>query len=221
MASFTATANSDTTIGYTREDYANWQKGPTNGATQGGHVVIPGKSYVGFILFPGAGAALKDANIQDITLTITTNYSGTQDGNSTITIHKSNYQEFQTGAQPNNWGSAYVGDTLGTLTGNFYKNTTTHKLNSTTNSALFNALKTYFSQGNSAITIYNGETTTTQQGTANYITITSCTLSVNTGGVLYYYDGSKWVECFPYYYDGSKWIQCIPYYYDGSEWIQG
>ena len=217
MATFTATANTDTTIGYTLAGYANWRTGSSNGAIQGGHSIAPaGESYVGLIIFEGAGAALKGADISSITLSVTSGSSGTQSGNSTLTIHKSKYQALDKAVL----GRNYVGDTLGTLTGRHYNNTTTYTLDATTNAALFAALKAYLAEGNSAIILYNGETSTSQAGSANYCVITSCTLTVTLSGgdtVPYCKDG-KWIQCWSYYYNKDRWVKCARNRHNGKNW---
>lgn len=75
-------------------------------------------------------------------------------------------------------GSAQVGATLGTLTGKFYGNTSSYVLSASSNAALFAALKTYLEAGNSAIVLYNGETSSSSGYSPNYARITSATISV-------------------------------------------
>ena len=60
MATFTATANSNTTIGYAQYGSTTWDRGTTNGACQGAYQgTSASRSRVGVMVFSGAGAALK------------------------------------------------------------------------------------------------------------------------------------------------------------------
>ena len=60
MATFTATANSNTTIGYAQYGSTTWNRGTTNGACQGAYQgTSASRSRVGVMVFSGAGAALK------------------------------------------------------------------------------------------------------------------------------------------------------------------
>ena len=59
MATFTATANSNTTIGYAQYGSTTWNRGTTNGACQGAYQgTSASRSRVGVMVFSGAGAAL-------------------------------------------------------------------------------------------------------------------------------------------------------------------
>ena len=58
MATFTATANSNTTIGYAQYGSTTWNRGTTNGACQGAYQgTSASRSRVGVMVFSGAGAA--------------------------------------------------------------------------------------------------------------------------------------------------------------------
>ena len=58
MATFTATANSSSTIGYARYGSTSWNRGSSNGACQGAYQGISSsRSRVGVMVFSGAGAA--------------------------------------------------------------------------------------------------------------------------------------------------------------------
>lgn len=58
MATFTATAGSNTTIGYAQYGSTSWNKGTSNGACQGAYQgTSSSASRVGLMLFSGAGAA--------------------------------------------------------------------------------------------------------------------------------------------------------------------
>ena len=59
MATFTATANSSSTIGYAQYGSSSWSTGSSNGACQGAYKgTTAAKSRVGVMVFNGAGAAL-------------------------------------------------------------------------------------------------------------------------------------------------------------------
>ena len=77
MATFTATANSNSTIGYAQYGSTTWNRGTTNGACQGAYQgTSASRSRVGVMVFSGAGAALKGKIITQITLRITCSAAG-------------------------------------------------------------------------------------------------------------------------------------------------
>ena len=118
-------------------------------------------------------------------------------------------------------GSAQVGAALGTLTGKFYNNTVTHTLSATSNAALFEAMKTYFAEGNSALVLYNGETSSSSGYSSNYARVTSCTITVTyIHATVWYRDGSTWKQCTVWYRNGGAWVQVVPYYRNGGTWIR-
>lgn len=140
MATFSATANTNSTIGYAQYGGTSWNVGTSNGACQGAYQgTAASASRVGVMVFTGAGAALQGKIISKITLTITCSAAGSSASTKKLSFRKANYQTLNTGVK----GSAQVGDTLGTLTDTFYNNTVTHTLSETSNSAFFNAVKAY------------------------------------------------------------------------------
>lgn len=196
MATFSATANSSSTIGYALYGSSSWSTGSSSGACQGAYQgTTAAKSRVGVMVFNGAGA-LKGKLIQSIALTITCSGAGSGSSSKKLTFHKAKYQSLNTGVS----GSAQVGDTLGTLTGKFYSNTVTHTLNASTNAALFSAMKAYIEAGNSAFVLYNGETSSSSSYSTNYARVTSCTLTVTyIDAVVWYRDGGTWRQCTVWY----------------------
>ena len=59
MGTFSATANSSSTIGYAQYGSSSWSAGSSNGACQGAYKgTTAAKSRVGVMVFNGAGAAL-------------------------------------------------------------------------------------------------------------------------------------------------------------------
>lgn len=123
---FTATANSNATIGYALYGSSSWSKGSSNGACQGAYQKTSASgSRVGVMLFSGAGTALKGKIIRNIVFSITSSKAGSGSTSKVLTFRKGTQQTFPTGGN----GSAMVGDVLGTLTGKFYGNTTTFTLN--------------------------------------------------------------------------------------------
>ena len=218
MSTFSATANSGSTIGYAQYGSSSWSTGSSNGACQGAYQgTTAAKSRVGVMMFNGAGTALKGKLIQQISLSITCSGAGSGSSGKVLTFHKANYQSLNTGVR----GSAQVGDTLGTLTGKFYSNTVTHNLNASTNAALFSAMKAYFEAGNSALVLYNGETSSSSGYSSNYARVTSCTISVTyIDAVVWYRDGSTWRQCTVWYRLNGAWVQVVPYYNSGSTWVR-
>ena len=112
MATFTATANSNTTIGYAQYGSTTWNRGTTNGACQGAYQgTSASRSRVGVMVFSGAGAALKGKIITQITLRITCSAAGSGSSSKKLSFRRSNYQTLQTGIR----GSAQVGAALGLI----------------------------------------------------------------------------------------------------------
>lgn len=218
MATFSATANSSSTIGYARYGSTSWNTGTSNGACQGAYQgTSASQSRVGVMVFNGADTALKGKIITQITLKITCSAAGSGSSSKKLSFRRANYQRLQTGIT----GSAQVGAALGTLTGKFYGNTVTHTLSETSNSALFNAMKAYFAEGNCTLVLYNGETSSSSGCSSNYARVTTCVLTVTyMDATVWYRDGSTWRQCTVWYRNGSTWVQVVPYYNSGGTWIR-
>lgn len=214
--SVTASGNSCLRTGFYGHSWRTDSSGSAYQGTYRGSDTTAPYPRVGVILFNGAGSALNGKNISSITLTTKASGSGNS-GSKTLYIRKSNYQSINTSYSP----ASYVGDSLGTLTGTFYGNTSTFTLNSSSNVSLFYALKSYLEAGNSVITIYTGESTSSTWS-SNYLGLTSVTINVTytDGGYVRIYNGSSWDKYIPYIYDGSNWVRYAPYVYDGSNWSQ-
>ena len=218
MGTFAATSESASTIGYAQYGSSTWNTGTANGASQGAYQNTSSSgSRVGVMVFSGAGAVLQGKMITQITLRITCSAAGSSGSNKVLSFRRANYQTLQTGIT----GSAQVGASLGTLTGTFYGNTVTHTLNASTNAALFSAMKTYLAGGNSALVLYNGETSTSSGYSTNYARVTSCTMTVTyLDATVWYRNGTTWRECAVWYCLNGVWIQCVPWYRSGSTWIR-
>lgn len=218
MATFTATANGNSTIGYAQYGSSSWNTGSSNGASQGAYQNTSSSgSRVGVMVFSGAGAALRNKIITQVQFSITCSAAGSSGSGKVLSFRKANYQTLQTGIT----GSAQVGTALGTLTGTFYGNTASHTLNATTNAAFFDALKAYLIAGNSALALYNGETSTSSGYSTNYARVTSITMTVTyMDATVWYRDGSIWRECAVWYCNSGVWIQCVPWYNSGGTWVR-
>jgi hypothetical protein len=216
MSYFTTSANTNTTIGYAKKGSDNWNVGTSNGAMQGAYKGTKDTdSRVGVMVFSGAGAALKGKNIKRITMKIVAGASGSGASDKVLTFHKARYQYLNTSV----YGGSQVGDLLGTITGEFFNNTQTVWLDETYNTALFNALCAYFKEGNSAITLFNGETSSSSGYSDNYARITSCTITVEySSGVMYVYKNGAWVKCSVWVRKNGTWVRVKPYFYKNGEW---
>lgn len=123
MATFSAIANSTSTIGYALYGSSSWNTGTSSGACQGAYQATSSSgSRVGVMVFPGAGAVLWGKIISQIQLTITSSAAGSSSSSKILSVRQANYQALQTGIL----GSAQVGSALGTLMGTFYNNTAIH-----------------------------------------------------------------------------------------------
>lgn len=218
MNTFTATANSASTIGYVWYGSTEWAVGSTEGACQGAyHGTTASQSRVGLMLFNGAGAALKGKVIQSITLTITCSGAGSGSSGKVLSFRRANVQALDKTLR----GSAQVGAALGTLTGTFYANTTTHTLSASSNAAFFAALCAYLTEGNSALVLYNGETSESNSYSANYARVTACTLTVSySDGTVHYRMGGAWKQCTVWVRVNGAWKQCAPYYRKDGAWVR-
>lgn len=204
-STFTATANSASTIGYVWYGSTEWAVGSSEGACQGAYMATSAsQSRVGLMLFNSAGAALKGKIIQSITLTITCSGAGSGSSSKVLSFRCANVQAFDKSLR----GSAQVGAALGTLTGKFYSNTTPHTLSASINASFFAALSAYLAEGNSALVLYNGETSKSDGYSTNYARVTSCTLTVS------YIDGMAYVRV------NGAWKQVVPYYRNDGAWVR-
>lgn len=136
MATFTATANSSTTIGYAQYGSGSWYKGSSNGACQGAYQgTAASNSRVGVMVFTNAGTTLQGKVITQIVFSITCSGAGSGKDDKVLSFRKAVYQSLKTDVK----GSAQVGDALGTLTGKFYDNTALHTLSESSNVSFFAA----------------------------------------------------------------------------------
>ena len=155
--------------------------------------------------------------ITQIALKITCSAAGSGSSSKKLSFRRAVYQSLKTGIT----GSAQVGAALGTMTGTFYNNTVTHTLNATTNAALFNAMKAYLAEGNSALVLYNGETSSSSSYSSNYARVTTCVITVTyMDATVWYCNAGTWRQCTVWYCNAGTWIQCAPYYNSGSSWIR-
>ena len=218
MAStYTFTANSSSTIGYATYGSSTWNKGSSNGACQGAYQSTAASgSRVGVMVFTNAGTTLKGKIIQSISFSITCSAAGSSSSSKVLTFHQAARQSIESGTK----GSDMVGATLGTLTCKFYDNTTSHTLNASSNAAFFSALAAYLKAGNSALVLYNGETSSSSSYSTNYARITSITITVTyISAFVWYRNGSTWVQCAVYYRLNGSWVQVQPYYRNGNSWV--
>ena len=218
MATFTYTTNlSDLRYGWVN----NYWGGQT--AFQG-NIATDGALYTdhtfGVIVFNGAGAALKDKNITSIELTFSFSPAGRYLGGAykTLKIHNSWYQDIDT----SRYAVWYLDDMklLGSLNVIGYDSIETFKLDESNNTTLFNNLKDYLSNGNSAIIIYNDDDTTTDFYSRHYLEAYQITIKVtyDDEGVVYIDNGTTF-EAYQIYIDnGTSWDLYVPYIDNGSGW---
>lgn len=128
-------------------------------------------NYVGIVHF--SGMSLLNKVITAISLKVTSAKAGFGGGTSkTVYLRKSKYQS---ASESNVTGGNYYGDALGTFSGAFYDNTTSHSFSG----ALFDALATYFQAGNNTFCLFNPSPKASAQGYSNnYFQWTSATITV-------------------------------------------
>lgn len=223
-------ANSTFGYGWYSDANGHWNAGTSAYARQG-YASSDTSGYngrVGFMIFTGAGSTLSGKTITNITLEIKTNNSGINIGTKTITFKKSLRQtipdNYTSSSKKGTVGSTIVGDTLGSLTDNFYNNTKTITLNSSTNATLFNNLAKYFSDGNSMVLVHSGETAVAPGASysSNYLAITSITITVTyeDAAFVYYRNNGAWVKCLVYYRNNGAWTQVNPHYRNNGSWVK-
>ena len=148
---------------------------------------------------------------------ITCSGAGSSSSSKVLTFKQANYQAPASGLK----GSDMVGTTLGTLTGKFYSNTTTHTLNASSNASLFRNMAAYFAAGNQTLVLHNGETSTSSGYSTNYARVTSITITVTyVAATVWYNNNGTWVQCAVYYCNAGTWVQVTPYYNSGGTWVQ-
>ena len=82
-------------------------------------------------------------------------------------------------------------------------------------------MKAYFEAGNSALVIYNGETSSSSSYSGNYLRITSCTITVTyQAATVWYFNQPTWKQCTVWYCNKGTWVQCVPWYCDKGTWVQ-
>lgn len=128
-------------------------------------------NYVGIVHF--SGMALAGKVITGITLRITADQAGYGTGHAkTVYVRKSKYQAV---SQSGVTGGNYYGDALGTFSGAFYNNTTTHTLTG----AVLTNLAAYLEAGNNTICLFNPSPVKSSQGySTNYLQWSACKISV-------------------------------------------
>lgn len=215
---FTATANSKTTIRWTRYGNASYNDGAAQGIYDEERKFLEKDRRVGIMVFAGAGAALKNKRITEITLTLEFSVAGYSDRTKTLYLRESNYQAIDETLN----GSAYVGKLMGSLVAsNGSGETATYTLNASQNAELFANLQKYLRAGNSAILAF--DESTEYRGGANYtynflrVLTATMTVTYENGGVVYYDTGTEVVQCSVYYDTGTEIVQCVPYYDTGTE----
>lgn len=126
---------------------------------------------VGLVHFPGM--SMLNKVITGIQLTVTASRAGYGTGrDKTVYVRKSN---FQATSNSGSKGSAFVGDLMGTFTGQFYGNTTSYTL---TGDLLTN-LASYFSAGNNTLILFNPNPEASSQGYSyNYFKWTAASITI-------------------------------------------
>ena len=94
-------------------------------------------------------------------------------------------------------------------------------MSASSNAAFFAALCAYLTEGNSALVLYNGETSKADGYSANYARVTSCTLTVSyIDGMAYVRVNGAWKQCAVWMRVNGAWKQCVPYYRRDGAWVR-
>lgn len=195
MATLTATLDFTNATTYKGQSGNKWVSGEVyQGYWKNTSGVQDGQSCTGFANFPEL-AALKDTNITSISFTISHDAGNT--GSKTIKFYTSAYQSVNTSLT----GTAHHSQQIGSIVQGRSSTTTAITGN------FFAALKNYFETGNTALIIYNGETTAsitsgTNKFSKNYLKITAWTITVEYEEVDTLTSGTYYS---PYALDGSQY----------------
>ena len=221
MATFTYTATSpDFKTGYTNNYWAYGKFAyQGNNATPGEYEYT--NHCFGIMVFQGAGSKLKGRNIDSISFTFKFAQAGRYLGGAykKLKIHESAYQDIDTSRS----AVLYLNKNkiLGSLDVIGYETTESFTLDANNNTALFNNLKNYFYNGNSAVIIYNDDDTSTDSYSRHFLQILEATITVNYDGgesVVYISNGTTF-EAYQIYIDnGTSWDLYAPYIDNGSGW---
>lgn len=221
MATFTATANTATTIRWTRYGQASWREGAAQGVYDDTRNFKAEDRRVGVMVFTDAGNTLKSTRISKIELKLVFSTAGYSDRTKTLYLRKSNHQSIDESLN----GSRYIGDLLGTVSGKFSGETATFTLDADNNTELFLNLQKYFRAGNSTVVVFDESLDHAQYGadyTYNYLRVLEAVITVTyeNATFLWRWNGSAWEECEVWCCVNGVWIQCIPYYRKDGVWIQ-
>lgn len=166
MASITKTA----TLAWGYDTYWN----ETGVASQGAWNATGSRTSAIYLDF---GTTLKNTVISNISFTVKFSESGWGlHASKYVSFYSSNRQTLDTSVAP----SSYRKSAMGTVYTPAYGNTETITLNSSTNSSLFEAMKSYFEAGNTLLCLYNGENSKVSgySFSQNYLKITSLSMTV-------------------------------------------
>lgn len=223
MATFQAAAADTSSLAWAQRNSTTWNKGTSKGAMQGLYTTGTASlslSRVGLMVFSGLGNAVKGKAIQSIGLAFKFDSAGYDSNSKVLGLYKARWQYINESIS----GAQQIGDALGSLTGHFYNDIVGFDFSASQNTTLFNNMKSYFAEGNSALVCYSGESAKggNNNYSYNYLRITRAEIYVTyeDTSTVKYYDGSSWKDCNAYYYDGSNWKLCNPYYHNGSSWVQ-
>lgn len=174
----------------------------------------------GIIIFSTIGTSLTGKIITGIKFSITAPGSGSDSSRKVLTFKESNYQD----SSPSGRGDRYPSTLLGTLTGKFFNNTTSHTLNASTNTEFFNNLSSYLSAGNHVLILHNGEKSPSSTSySSNYAKISAMSMTVTyeePEGAIYHREGTTWKKGTPYVYHNGSWVKGEAYIYHNGVWTR-
>lgn len=193
----------------------SWSEDASQGSYQS-----TSRTRTGIIIFSTIGTSLLGKIITNIALRITATGAGSASSRKVLTFKESNYQD----SSPSGRGDRYPSTLLGTLTGRFYNNTSSHVLNASTNTTFFNNLSSYLSAGNHVLIIHNGEKSSSSSSySSNYAKVSAMSMTVTyeePGGVVYHREGTTWKKGTPYVYHNGSWVKGEAYIYHNGIWTK-
>ena len=118
-------------------------------------------------------------------------------------------------------GSAFIGTSLGTLSGTNFYDASNVSRPVDSGSSLFANLKAYFETGAHSLVIYAPDAIPSSGYSANYLYLNGLKVVLTyEEGLVYYGANGAWSKCQVFWPVDGAWVQCIPYFGNNDTWNQ-
>jgi hypothetical protein len=116
-------------------------------------------------------------------------------------------------------GSAFIGTSLGTLSGTNFYDASNISRPVAAGSELFNNLKAYFQTGAHSLVIYAPDAIPSSGYSANYLYLNVLKVVLTyEEGLVYYGANGECNKCQVFWPVDGAWVQCIPYFGNNGTW---